>query len=73
MRRAKALREEARMTQEDAAGVIGLDRTAIAHLEAGRTDLSAKRLIAYAALLSGKLGRAIGPGDLLERQDEVAA
>lgn len=43
----RALREAAELTQKELADAIGVDRTAIAHWEAGRRNPDGKRLDAY--------------------------
>lgn len=54
----RALREAADLTQQELADAIGVDRTAIAHWEAGRRNPDGKRLDAYLEAL-GALREAV--------------
>lgn len=47
-----ALRENAGLTQKELAAIVGVDRTAIAHWEAGRRTPDGKRLDSYIEALT---------------------
>lgn len=71
MRQAKKIREEARMTQEQVADQLGVDRSAVAHFERGYSDLRAKNLLALADVYSLSLGRTVTPSDLIQTIEEA--
>lgn len=53
-----ALRKRAGLTQKEMAEILGVDRTAIAHWEAGRRNPDGKRLDDYAEALEACKGAA---------------
>ncbi len=62
--RVKAARYDAGLTQEQVAQRVGLTRSSIANLEAGRQDMSISRLALIAAAVNLSLADLIRPEDL---------
>jgi len=64
--RIKAAREAEGLSQEYVAARVGMARSSIANLEAGRQDMSISRLALVAAAVNLDLAQLIQPGDLPE-------
>lgn len=62
--RIKVAREDAGLTQEQVAHQVGMARSSIANLEAGRQDMNISRLALVAAAVNLNLADLIRPEDL---------
>jgi transcriptional regulator with XRE-family HTH domain len=69
--RVRAAREAARLTQQELAGMIGLARSSVANLEAGKQDITVSRLAMLAEVLKLDLADLIREGDLPPRPHDV--
>jgi transcriptional regulator with XRE-family HTH domain len=64
--RVRAARESGGLTQEQVAQRVGMQRSSIANLEAGRQDMNISRLALVAVAVNLNLADLIQPGDLPE-------